>query len=440
MRALESWIVAYLLNSIWQLPLIFAAAWIAARLARPAGPRTEHRVWVGALIVETVLPACSLDLTSLLQEIQALFAWAFGSSALDGQTRVIVGPATPSGASFLKLPPHLMTTILAAYGCSLLYFTGRLAWGLWRTAAMLAEAHPLPPTNALAGKLAEYGTHPVHAAISPRISSPVTMGLRRHTLLLPPSFLDHLSEEELNAVLAHEAAHMRRHDFAKNLFYGALSLPVAYHPVLWLTYSRLAETREMVCDEMAADAIAGRETYARALLRLASMLTDRTPAKTLHAIGIFDANIFERRIMNLTHRRSEIPAIRRFGIIAAFATLAIAICTSALALHMNVNAPTEPNPHPKMVNVRADALKLVTQVPPVYPAEAQKAGIAGSVIIDALISKEGVPERLSIQKGPSALQKSALDAVRQWRWQPFLLNGDPIEVKTTLTVVYALGK
>ena len=50
MNDLQTAVLEYLFNSLWQLPLVFAAAWIAARLVRPAGPRAEHRVWVAALL------------------------------------------------------------------------------------------------------------------------------------------------------------------------------------------------------------------------------------------------------------------------------------------------------------------------------------------------------------------------------------------------------
>jgi TonB family protein len=204
---------------------------------------------------------------------------------------------------------------------------------------------------------------------------------------------------------------------------------------LWLTAARLAETREMVCDEAAA--IAGRESYARALLRLASMLSDPAPTRTLHAIGIFDANIFERRVMNLTLRRIETPRARRIAIMAACAVIALTTCVSALALRMEVTAQSE---HPAKIHVKADDLKILTQVTPVYPEEAKRARIEGSVLLDVIISKEGVPENIRIEEGSRELQQSALDAVRQWRWQPYLLNGEPIEVETTVTVVYTLEK
>ena len=58
MKTLELWLLEYLLNSLWQIAVVFLAALMAARLLRKAGPRIEHRIWVAALVVETILPAC----------------------------------------------------------------------------------------------------------------------------------------------------------------------------------------------------------------------------------------------------------------------------------------------------------------------------------------------------------------------------------------------
>ncbi|HXP10079.1 MAG TPA: hypothetical protein VN828_16360, partial [Acidobacteriaceae bacterium] len=60
MRSLEFWILAYLLNSLWQVPLLFAAAWLIARALRPLGAAVEHRVWVLALLLQSLLPALSI--------------------------------------------------------------------------------------------------------------------------------------------------------------------------------------------------------------------------------------------------------------------------------------------------------------------------------------------------------------------------------------------
>ena len=448
MSTFLSWPLDYILNSIWQVPLIFAAAWIAARLARPNGPRMEHRIWVFALIAETILPAVHLNLTSLGQQLYAAIVhawdWGLGRNLNTGNVRVIVGLGAVS-TSGLHLSFVLLAAVEIAYACTLVYFAVRLALGLWKTSRMQREAQALPVTGELAEKFAHNriqskSTHLIHVAVSSLVTGPVTLGILRRVLLLPPGFLSRVTEADLDAVLAHELAHIERRDFAKNLFYGFLSLPIAYHPALWLTTARLAESREMVCDETAASSIAGRDSYARALLRLASMLTEPMPIRTLHAIGIFDANIFERRIMSLTQKRTPLAPARRIALTASCIVLGIAACASALALRMNVSPAVAQTESPKKIHVKADALKIVTQVNPVYPVEAKEARIEGAVLLDVQISKEGVPTNINVQKGPKELQKSAMDAVGQWRWQPFLLNGEPIEVESTVTVVYSLAK
>ena len=248
-----------------------------------------------------------------------------------------------------------------------------------------------------------------------------------------------MPEEEFDALLAHEFAHMARRDFAKNLVYGILSLPVAWHPAVGLTRARLAESRERVCDAMAAEAISGRERYARSLLRLASILSTAAPAGPLPALGIFDANNLERRIMNLTGKRVEVRGLRRLVVLAACAALGAAACASALALRFEVNQqPKSPN---NPVQVKVTDLKIISKVPPVYPPQAKKDHVQGRVVLDAIIGKDGSMENIKVIKSVREdLDQSAIDAVRQWKYQPYLLNGDPIEVETTINIIYTLAK
>jgi protein TonB len=76
---------------------------------------------------------------------------------------------------------------------------------------------------------------------------------------------------------------------------------------------------------------------------------------------------------------------------------------------------------------------------PVYPPIAKTAHIAGTVVLHAVIAKDGSVEDLQYVSGPPLLMKSAMDAVKQWRYQPTQLNGDPVEVDTTISVVFTLG-
>ena len=149
------------------------------------------------------------------------------------------------------------------------------------------------------------------------------------------------------------------------------------------------------------------------------------------------------RLTNKPPRRSVLLQLASVGVCVAFS---IVICASTLALSVHVDAmaggqeqsPTKAN---GPVAVRADIMQkqIVNKVTPVYPEEAKKAQITGKVQLEAVIGKSGEVENLKVIYGPKELQPSALDAVRQWTYKPFLLNGAPVEVKTTIDVTYTLS-
>jgi len=82
---------------------------------------------------------------------------------------------------------------------------------------------------------------------------------------------------------------------------------------------------------------------------------------------------------------------------------------------------------------------LVNRVNPAYPPIAKAARISGTVILQAEISKQGTIENLHVLSGHPMLVQSALDAVKQWRYKPYLLNGEPVPVETTITVNFTLS-
>ena len=86
------------------------------------------------------------------------------------------------------------------------------------------------------------------------------------------------------------------------------------------------------------------------------------------------------------------------------------------------------------------AARLVNRVQPMYPPLARQTRISGTVRLHAIIGKNGAVEQLQVVSGHPLLVQSALDAVRQWRYQPTLLNGDPVEVDTEIDVVFSLAQ
>ncbi len=86
------------------------------------------------------------------------------------------------------------------------------------------------------------------------------------------------------------------------------------------------------------------------------------------------------------------------------------------------------------------AASLINKVNPVYPPLARQTRISGTVRLHAIIGKDGSIQQLEVLSGHPLLQQSALDAVRQWRYRPTLLNGEPVEVDTTIDVIFSLNQ
>ena len=82
---------------------------------------------------------------------------------------------------------------------------------------------------------------------------------------------------------------------------------------------------------------------------------------------------------------------------------------------------------------------LILRVQPDYPAIARQARVQGQVVLRAMISRDGAIENLQVLSGHPMLVRAAVDAVRQWRYRPYVLNGEPIEVETEVTVNFVLS-
>jgi protein TonB len=82
---------------------------------------------------------------------------------------------------------------------------------------------------------------------------------------------------------------------------------------------------------------------------------------------------------------------------------------------------------------------LVKKVSPAYPLEAKVARVQGTVVLNATISTTGEVSSVDVVSGPTLLQSAAVDAVKQWQYKPFSFNGQPVEVETTIQVVFGEG-
>ncbi|MGA3010160.1 MAG: TonB family protein [Terracidiphilus sp.] len=105
------------------------------------------------------------------------------------------------------------------------------------------------------------------------------------------------------------------------------------------------------------------------------------------------------------------------------------------------NGPNVKVEAPRVMNISAGVAGglLIQKTAPVYPQIAKEARVSGTVVIQATISKSGQIENLHVVNGPTMLRQPAMDAVRTWRYRPYMLDGEPVEVETTVSVTFTLG-
>ncbi len=286
----QIFVVSYVLNALWQVTVLALAAWLLARLAKPAGPELQHRIWVAALILSALVPATPAIRSSFAAHPRTPPVHAASTAAAAHQPIRLIPPAE----SNLVFPPAALRIVSGIYLAALLFCFLRLCRMLQSTAALVRaadagifEGHYAALWNASKQRFS------IPSAVllrSPAISGPVTAGLARPVLLLPAAFLENLSPTEFLAAIAHECAHIERDDYRKNVFYEVAALFTAFHPAIWFLKSQIAQTREMICDRMAAGQLSDGRTYARALLQLAAKMQP-APAAASAAMGMFVAGI-----------------------------------------------------------------------------------------------------------------------------------------------------
>lgn len=107
----------------------------------------------------------------------------------------------------------------------------------------------------------------------------------------------------------------------------------------------------------------------------------------------------------------------------------------------NVTSPEGSEAKPIRVKGTVAESNLTTKVQPIYPVQAKTDRVQGTVELEITVTKDGVPAELRVVRSPSdELSESALEAVRQWRYRPTLLNGSPVEIISTVIVNYTLSR
>ena len=434
-------IVTYLINAVWLVTVVAAAGWLATLCLKRLGPQAEHIGWVVTLEIAIVAPAAPL-----LRQLPVLS----GNQLFNvGHSSTVTVTATYASAGFgglYQLPVPALWTITALYFAVVLFCATRFAWLLYATRRMVENAHPLELTPEQKENWNRckhlFEVDRILLASSAAIHAPVVLELREAILVLPDGFAERCTLPDLMTALAHECAHASRRDFKKNLCYEAMGLVLAFHPAAWAIKAQIAQTREMVCDRMVAERVLDPRAYAKLLLRLAAMVANSSRSATAHAIGIFDANILEKRIMmmNRTIRRAGVAT--RYGLtISAVLLLAstwiVAAAKAVVIEPLSPSAADQVKSHGTVYKIGKDvsAPVLIHSVDAEFPRSGQpiKAPFSAIVLVRLIVDKDGMPQDVHISRSYNPdFDREAIDAVKQYRFKPAMREGAPVAVVVTI--------
>lgn len=331
-----------LLNSAWQIAGVVAVASLCSLVLRRAPAKHRHTLWVTTLVLSLVLPASRLGQLARTQ----------AHSGRTDQNVEIPFRASVTGSEFqmpnrfhlphlgpVPVTPAICWTAAACYLVFLLYRIGRFAWAWRHTVTLRRNAVRLSTTDDLQTIVERWssalGLRRTPPAFLTESVGPVTIGAFRPLLLVPATFAESATQAELVLAIGHELAHIRRRDFQLNLVCEVISLPISFHPAVMFIKSRIARTRELACDDMAAEKLTSRATYAQSLLSIAASLCATAPVCS-YGQGLFDAGRMEERIMNLVGNGSRVGNLRgRIFTVASLAILAAAsLCASTVTLQV----------------------------------------------------------------------------------------------------------
>src|SRR5690349_8341677 len=244
-------------------------------------------------------------------------------------------PARPA-ADFL--PSNLLPWLVAAWLCGVALFSLRFAGGFLlleyrrRTLCEPPNAHILSLCHDLQRKLGL--NRAVLYLECAWIQAPAVIGWLGPIVLLPIAALSGLSEAQLRAVIAHELAHIRRHDFFINLLQVLVETLLFYHPAVWWLNKRIRAERELCCDEIAVAVCGDAVEYARALTMMEEWRS--APALAMAA----NRGPISERILHLLGLNSSRAGIRKIGFAGS-----ILFLTTALVAGNALLGIAYPGPH-----------------------------------------------------------------------------------------------
>lgn len=459
-----------------QMLVVIAGAAVAWRVARPALASLRLAYWrlvVAACLALPILPV----------------ATGYWSTA-DGGSVVMISEVLSATMAGLQDAPAVLWASRAAWVLGLILVLGvamRFAWlgiGLARLSWLRRHSEPAFVDESI-DRLREGLAHRADLRWSDHVGQPATFGWRRPVILLPHRIAD-LSADARRAVVCHELLHVARGDWAWTLLEETVRSVLWFHPAMRWALGQLHLAREEAVDQEVVRLTAVRRPYLLALVDFAS-----TPAAPALSASFVTYRHLAARVRGLGEESSMSTMRMTMCGVVLIGIVGLSVWASAATLPLtarsgprvaavepvdntelgrvpltggawNVPSPLVAAPPVAAVPVAAAPFaaapigatqdgdaplrvggdvrppRKIYNVNPIYPAEAQAAGVQGVVIMQLLIDGDGMVADVELLRSIPALDQAAIDAVWQWLYEPTLINGKRVELLTTVTVNFTL--
>ena len=412
---------ATLLDSVWQCGLIGLEAACAMIGLRRARPQTRYVVACVHLLLCLLWPAVEL--------VARLNGGAAGASGTPVLMQMLPGAGAAAGGGWQGfLQAHLAwvgTGWAACAGALGLRLALGLVWIKRSARTIRTDAY----WNArLATMAAQFGiVRDVRLRVVDTLASPVTAGWWRPVVLVPASLIAGMPPQLLEALLAHELAHVRRCDYLVNLVQSVIETILFYHPVVWWLSHRIRAERELIADDIAARQLGEPRRLALALSEL-----ERLQFSTHHLAQAANGGDLMSRITRLVRPDTQTSNWKAALPVLAMAAACLAGCAGTTPGSSALGADAVTTPPVAQFNSCAK---------PEYPHESLARRAEGTTSLRFLVDTDGSVAEAAVSKssGDPLLDEAARVAIAKCKFTPAIAGGKPARAWAPVQYVWSLG-
>ena len=384
-----------LLHFIWQGAAVGIVLWVTLLFLRKSPASARYFASCAALAILAVLPAVTM---------WTLWPRPHTAEFIAGGTWIRA--ANPLGSALPWLA-QVQSWALPVWSLGVLMLSVRLVWAAKQVYKLRRLGTPAgdPVLAAVSALASRMGLRPVHVLISALADGPSVVGWIRPVILLPSATLLGLTTEQLETVLAHELAHVKRYDYLVNVLQMVVETLLFYHPAVWWTSSRIRRERELCCDDLAVGCCGNALCYARALTTLERMRIT-TPPMAMGSTG----GPLGYRILRLVGARNEGQGPSR---LAGLAALGVGLICFALNAHWarGQQVPAMPPESHREVAVQADdtGAKQIAELQERLRQAEEQLAQARQQLAAVLTTTDRANEELQNSEKVQVLQKALRD-------------------------------